>query len=84
MNDIINDNESYTTDDIALASALALSYPVEAVDRNDALHPQFVFRLDANLEELVEQYHCGELQVEPQAYAEQLRRLEAQMPGNIE
>ena len=84
MNDIINDNESYTTSDVVLAAAIALYYPLEAVDRNDAIHPQFVFQLDANLEELVKQYKGGELLVEPRAYVGRLWYLEEQMPSDIE
>ena len=84
MDDIINDNKSFSTEDVVLAAAIALYYPLEAVDRNDALHPQFVFRQDANLEELIEQYRCGELQVEPCAYTEQLHRMEARYFGDID
>jgi hypothetical protein len=77
MTSMMSEHDAYRTSDLALAAALALSYPLEAVDRHTPHGVQWVFRRDACLDELVAQYWRGELQVEPQAYAQQLRRLEA-------
>ena len=77
-NDIINDNETFSTDDMALAAALAMSFPVEAIERH-ALAPQFVFLRDSYLDDILEEYQCSELKVEVQAYYQQMRALQKQV-----
>ena len=82
MTSMLHEHTYFCTSDLALAAVLALLYPLEAIDRHDPGAVQFVFRRDAYLDALVAQYWRGELRVEPQAYAEQLRRLEAQVYPN--
>jgi len=82
--DSLNAHDHFSTDDVALAAALALVSPVVASDRLGPFAQRFVFRRDRGLDELVAQYWRGELRVEPQAYLQQVRSLEAQYFGDIE
>lgn len=69
MTSLFSEHETYRIGDLVLAAALALFYPLEALDRNDPFVPQWVFCRDANLDTLVE----------PQAYYRQRRILERQL-----
>lgn len=79
MDDMLNDNMFYQTGNLALAVAVSLYYPLEAVDRDDPYEVQFVFRHSPQFDELVEQFYGGELLVEPQAYVNQLRLLQPEV-----
>ncbi len=78
---LITDNH-FSTDDLALAAALALFYPVAAVDPGDPRGMQFVFQRYGSMGDVIEQYRSGELSVEPRAYAERVHRLQAMGNGN--
>ncbi len=81
--DLLTADNHFSTHDITLAAALAMFYPVVAVDRNDPRSMRFLFRCGVVPDEVIEHYLCGELTVEPRAYAEQLHRLEAMGNRNI-
>ena len=72
---LIKDSEHYRTDDLALATAIALYTPLEALDRHHAHGVQFMFRRSTYLDALLARYWRGQLIVEPQAYCKQLRVL---------
>lgn len=79
MTRLLYDHMTYRTGDLALAAALALFCPLEAVDRSDPYTVQFLFRRSRILVEIVAQYHCGTFLVEPQAYCQQVRALDRQL-----
>lgn len=80
-NTILKENNFYRTADLALATAISLFYPIEAVDRQNPHKAQFLFKRDTQLDELIENYWRGELKVEPQAYFNALRVIKARLYG---
>lgn len=75
-------NDYYRTADLALSTALSLWYPLESVDKlANSRKAEFVFRRDDQLDQLVEAYWRGDLQVEPQRYFAQLRAIKARLYG---
>ena len=80
--DLLSTDNHFSTDDPALAAALALFYPVAAVDRDNPHGIQFVFQRDGSMGDVIEQYRSRELSVEPRAYADRLHRLQAMGNGN--
>ena len=80
--EIINEKEIYKTTDLALATAISLFYPIEAIDRQNPRKAQFVFfRREDGFDELIESYWKGELKVSPQTYFNQLRIVKARLYG---
>lgn len=69
----------YHTSDLALATVLSLSYPIEATDKSNPRKAQFIFRRDKNLDALIEDYWRGEVRVEPQVFFQQLRGMKARI-----
>jgi len=80
-NDIQMHEGSYSTSDLALATVISLSYPIDEVDRQNPRRSQFLFRRDPDLDRLVESYWRGELQIEPQQFFNQLRIVKARLYG---
>lgn len=77
---ILEEKDFYRTADLALATAISLFYPIEAIDRNSSFRKAFfIFRRETSLDELIESYWRGELKVEPQAYFNQLRIIKARL-----
>ncbi|MDO8570000.1 MAG: DUF5659 domain-containing protein [Candidatus Daviesbacteria bacterium] len=72
-------NDYYSTSDLALATALSLFYPVDAIDRQNPYKALFLFKKDAGLEQLIESYHKGELKVNPATYFQQLKIIKARL-----
>jgi len=73
-------DDYYSTSDLALASAIALYYPLEAIDKTqNPYKAQFLFKKDAQLDQLVESYWHGEMRIEPQAYFNQLKAIKARL-----
>jgi hypothetical protein len=79
---ILSENQFYTTADLALASAVFLHFPLEAIDRQNPKKSLFVFKRDSQLDELIEAFWRGELKVEPQAYFSALRNIKARLYGD--
>lgn len=79
--EILKEYDFYRTADLALATAISLYYPLEAVDRQNPRKAQFLFRRNSQLDELIESYWRGELKVEPQAYFNALRIIKARLYG---
>lgn len=69
----------YSTSDLALATAISLFYPLEAVDKQNPHKAQFLFKRDADLEQLIEAYWKGELKVNPAAYFQQLKIIKTRL-----
>lgn len=71
----MNNEDYYTTSDLALASALAISEHIEDIDKRNPRKLVFSFKKTEKLEHKVDQYWKRELKVEPQAYFNQIRLL---------
>ena len=78
---ILRESDVYQTADLALATAIFLFYPLEAINRQNPRKSQFLFKRDAALDELVEIYWRGELRVAPQEYFNALRIIKARLYG---
>lgn len=76
MTSLVHERDVYRTSDLALAAALMLFYPLDAIDHRAEGPVVFVFRRAAHLDSLVEHYWRGVLRVEPQAYCQQLHVLQ--------
>lgn len=79
--EILKEKDFYRTADLALATAIFLFYPLEAIDRQNPRKAQFLFKRNSELDELIENYWRGELKVEPQAYFNALRIIKARLYG---
>ncbi|MDP3697161.1 MAG: DUF5659 domain-containing protein [Candidatus Taylorbacteria bacterium] len=77
----LNKNDFYQTADLALAAVIFLSYPLEAIERQNPRKAQFLFKRGSQLDELIESYWQGGLKVEPQAYFNALRVIKARLYG---
>ena len=78
---ILKEGNFYQTSDLALATMISLFYPIEAVDRTNPRKAQFLFCRDENLDDLIEKYWRGDLNVEPQQFFNQLRIVKARLYG---
>lgn len=76
MTSIVHERDVYRTSDFALAAALSLFYPLDAIDHRPHGPVVFVFRRPAHLDSLLERYWRGALRVEPQAYCQQVHVLQ--------
>jgi hypothetical protein len=73
---IVPERDVYRTSDLALAAAISLWYPLDAIDHRADGQVVFVFRRATHLDSLLERYWRGTLRVEPQAYCEQVHVLQ--------
>ncbi len=78
MTTLLNENDFFKTTDLALATAISLFYPLEAIERGGR-KAQFIFRRDAGLDDLIQSYWRRELTVEPQAYFDALRAIKGRL-----
>jgi len=69
----------YKTSDLALATTISLSFPIESVEQTGGRRVVFVFRESEALDELVEAYWRCELKVEPQRFFDQLRTIKTRI-----
>lgn len=76
---ILQSNDFYRTADLALAAAISIFVPLEAIDKTDYRRAYFVFPYTEELEELVAAFWRKELKVEPQAYFDQLRAIKTRL-----
>jgi hypothetical protein len=79
----LNENTFFKTQDLALATAISLFYPLVAIDReSNPRKAQFVFKRDAGLDELIASYWRRELKTEPQAYFDAMRVIKGRLYEN--
>lgn len=72
--------EYFSSFDLALSVTISLYYPLEAIDWTENPHKaKFIFKRDAQLDQLVEAYWRGELKVNPQAYFNALKNLKGRL-----
>ena len=74
----MSQNDFYSTSDLALAAVVFLFYPLEAID-NQNPRARFLFKREADLDKLIEEYWRGELKVEPKAYFNALRTIKSRL-----
>ena len=79
MNEKLKLTDFYQTSDLALATAISLWYPIDAIDRTDPRKATFLFKRDEKIDELLEAYWKRELKVEPQTYFNQLKAIKARL-----
>ena len=77
----LNIDDYYSTSDLALATAISLYYPLEVVDSTNPLKAQFLFKRDEGLDQYIEAYWRGELQVNPAIYFNQLKIIKSRLYG---
>ncbi len=75
----LKENDYYVTSDLACATAISLSFPIEAIDRQNSRKVEFLFTRNNELDKLVEAYWRCELRIEPQKYFNQLRVVKARL-----
>lgn len=79
----LSTNDYYSTSDLALATVISLSYPLEVIGKTQNPHKAlFVFNRSKNLNELVDKYWKKELLVEPRTYFDQLKALKNRLYSN--
>lgn len=76
---ILQSKDFYRTADLALAAAISIFVPLEAVDKTDSRRAYFIFPQSEELDELVAAFWRKELKVEPQAYFDQLRAIKTRL-----
>ena len=75
-----NTSDSFRTADLSMVAALCVSgFVVEEMERVSPTRSVFIFQGSAELQQLVNGYWRGELQVEPQAFFNQLKVLKARI-----
>ena len=78
--DRLHINDYYSTTDLALATAISLFFPIEAIDKtSNSYKAQFLFRRSKELDQLVEAVWKNELKVPPLAYFSQLKNIKARL-----
>jgi len=65
--------------DLAIATTIALSHPIEAIIRDNPRKASFVFRGGAEIDDIIKRYWKGEIRVEPQNYFNELRSIKARL-----
>jgi len=75
------ENNYYKTADLALVAALLLFIPdsLEVVDRGNPHKVLFCFGKSPDLDSLVKRYWSRELQVEPQAFFNELKQVKVRI-----
>ena len=70
-----NMNTTYKTSDIGLAATLALSFPVEGINKTNPKRAIFLFVESPNLKTVVEHYYLAKTGVEPMAFLNKIKTL---------
>lgn len=79
MTNALKVSDYYMTPDLALASALSLWFPIEAIDKTNPQKAVFIFNREPGLEEAIESYWKKELKVEPQSYFAQIKSVKTRL-----
>ena len=77
-----NDENIYTTSDLALAATLNLYYPVRSVKRTNSNKVEFIFKKNKKLDLIIERFWRGELKVDALSYFNSLRTLKNRIYNN--
>ncbi len=76
-------NTTYQTADMACAAALSLFFPIEAVDRTSGRRVFFIFERSEKLDQFVQMFWRGEVQVEPRAYFDSIKAIKTRLYNQI-
>lgn len=71
----LNEDEIYRTTDLSCAAAIALWFAPESIDRSNPSKAEFVFHRNQQLDQLLESYWRGALQVEAISYFNSIKLL---------
>ncbi len=74
-------NDYYSTQDLGLATAISLFYPLELIEKTpNSNKAKFLFkRTDENFDEVIESYWRGELRWKLLAYFNQLKMIKSRL-----
>jgi len=81
MNQSINQNKTYSTENLALATAISLWFPLESIDRANPRKVRFEFLQSKQLDELIESFWKHEVRVEPLEFFNALKALKSRIYG---
>lgn len=70
----------FHTQDLGLATAISLFYPLDSIDRTQNPHKaEFIFKRDKNIDDLVSAYWKGELKASLLTYFNQLKNIKSRL-----
>jgi len=76
-----NVNDYFKISDLAMAAAISLHVPIEAINRYNPQRVEFIFERNGQLEKLLRIYWRNEMRVEPKEYFNQLKILKSRLYG---
>jgi len=76
-----NTNDYFKISDLAMAAAISLFMPIEAINRQNPQRVEFVFERSRRLEKILRIYWRNEMKVEPKEYFSQLKNLKSRLYG---
>lgn len=71
----MENNDIYSTRDLALAAALVITHKLHSVDKNDPKRVYFLFDNSPELQEQIQRYYNKELTVDALTYANETKNL---------
>lgn len=75
----MNQNNYYSSSDLAMVTTLSLWYPIETIEKSDPHKAVFLFKKHQNLDKLVEEFWRGEVRVEPKTFFSQLKVIKSRL-----
>ena len=81
MSQSINQKKVYSTENLALATAISLWFPLETIDRTNPRKVKFEFFHSEQLDKFIESFWRQEVKVEPQAFFNALKALKSRIYG---
>ncbi len=76
-------NKTYQTADMACAAALSLFFPIEAIDRTSERRVFFIFESTEKLDQFVQMFWRGEVQLEPRAFFDSIKAIKTRLYDQI-
>ena len=59
MTNVLNQNDTYRSHDLALVTTISLTYQIQAIDRQNPRKAEFLFVREEGLDQLIEKYWRG-------------------------
>ena len=75
----MNNNDYFSSSDLALVTTISLYYTVDSLDRSNLPKIQFLFKRDSDLDHFVESYWKGEVRVNPITFFNQLKTIKSRI-----
>ncbi len=82
MENELDPKQYYRTSDLALTAVLSLEYPIVDIDRTNYPRAIFIFKKTKKLDQQIESYWNGELRIEPQKFANQIKFIKTRIYSN--